>query len=70
MADKPAAPTKKRTRPPGTYSFHVTINESLYDTLRRTADGRPINVWLSKLIERHISKCPELSATSLQVPEA
>jgi predicted HicB family RNase H-like nuclease len=69
MADKPAAPTKKQTRPPGTHALRVTINESLRTSLEATADGRPLNVWLSKLVERHISKCPEVFIT-FQIPEA
>ena len=68
MADKPATAAKKRTRPPGIHALHVTINESLRTQLEKTADGRPLNVWLSKLIERHIPDCKELAA--LRIPEA
>ena len=65
---KPTAP-KKRTRPPGTHSLHVTVNDKLYAQLEATADGRPLNIWLSKLVERHISKVPELGEKML-FPEA
>jgi len=66
MADKPAATAPKtRTRIPGTHALHVTINDTLYDKLMSTADGRPINVWLSKLVERHIPKVEELGPKSL-----
>ena len=53
---KPAVPAKKRTRPPGTHGLHVTLTDALYAKLEKTADGRPINVWLSRLIERNFDK--------------
>ena len=44
---------KKRLPKPGTRALHVTITDDQYTLLESSADGRPINVWLSKLIERH-----------------
>ena len=71
MADVKPTAQKNWTRrvPPGTHSLHVTVNDKLYAQLEATADGRRINIWLSKLIERHISKVPELSGKML-FPEA
>ena len=48
-----AAKPKKRTTTPGTRALHVTISDEQFAALEESADGRPINVWLSKLVERH-----------------
>jgi hypothetical protein len=56
MTEPKAAPAKKRTRPPGFHSLHVLLDDSLYAKLEATADGRPINVWLSRLIQRNFDK--------------
>ena len=56
MTEPKAVPAKKRTRPPGTHSLHVTIPDALYAKLEKTADGRPLNVWLSRLVERNFDK--------------
>lgn len=47
---------KKRTVPPGERSLHVTVTQDIFDELEKSADGRPINVWLSKLIGRNFAK--------------
>jgi hypothetical protein len=60
MPEVKAVPAKKRTRPPGTHSLHVTISDALYEDLEKTADGRPVNAWLSRLIERNSKNFKEL----------
>ena len=44
---------KKRVPKPGMHNLHVSISDEVYSLLEKTADGRPLNVWLSKLIERN-----------------
>ena len=51
---------KKRTRPAGTHTLQVTISDALFAKLEATADGRPINLWLSRLIERNAHNLAEL----------
>jgi hypothetical protein len=60
MPEEKQAP-KKRTRTPGTHTLQVTISDALFAKLEATADGRPINLWLSRLIERNATNFPELS---------
>lgn len=57
---------KKRVPPAGTRSLHITIAESLYAKIEQTADGRPINDWLSRLIERNAKNFPELAAPMVE----
>lgn len=53
MADQKDTKQPKRTRTkPGVHSLYVTVSDEMYAKLEKTADGRPINVWLSRLIER------------------
>ena len=47
-------PSRHRTKP-GFHSLFVSIPDAQYAQLESTADGRPINVWLSRLIERHFA---------------
>ncbi len=47
-------PARHRTKP-GFHSLFVSIPDAQYAQLESTADGRPINVWLSRLIERHFA---------------
>lgn len=53
--EAPATPAKKRTprKKPGQHNLHVSISDAMFEQLEKSADGRPINVWLSKLVERH-----------------
>ena len=37
---------------PGYHSLYVEVSDEFYERLEKTADGRNINVWLSRLIER------------------
>jgi hypothetical protein len=69
MPEVKAAPTKKRTRPPGTHSLHVTLTDALYVKLEATADGRPVNVWLSRIIERNAHNLAELRAQKISLEE-
>lgn len=49
----------KRTRSkPGTHNVFVTVSDEFYAKLEKSADGRPVNVWLSRLVER--TTFPEL----------
>jgi len=61
MSEVKSAP-KKRTRPPGTHSLHVTLTDALYAKIEATADGRPVNMWLARIIERNAHNLPELRA--------
>jgi hypothetical protein len=47
-------PARHRTKP-GFHSLFVYIPDAQFAQLESTADGRPINVWLSRLIERHFA---------------
>ncbi len=47
-------PARHRTKP-GFHSLFVSVPDAQYAQLESTADGRPINVWLSRLIERHFA---------------
>ena len=52
-----AKPEVHRTRTkPGQHSLFVHVNDAQYAKLQETADGRPLNVWLSRLIERNFDK--------------
>lgn len=42
-------PTRTRTKP-GEHSLYVTLDDQTFADLEETADGRPLNMWLSKLI--------------------
>ena len=47
-------PARRRTKP-GFHSLLVSVPDAQYAQLESTADGRPINVWLSRLIDRHFA---------------
>ena len=47
-------PARHRTKP-GFHSLFVSVPDAQYAQLESTADGRPINVWLSRLIDRHFA---------------
>jgi hypothetical protein len=47
-----ATKSKPRSKP-GYKSLQVALTEAHFEKLEKSADGRPLNIWLSKLIERH-----------------
>lgn len=50
-------PQPKRTRgKEGTQGIFVYLSQSNYDALTISADGRPLNAWLSRLIDRNFEK--------------
>lgn len=55
MKENSAAPAKtpRKITKPGFKSLKVTLSDEHHAALEKTADGRPTNVWLSKLVERH-----------------
>ena len=63
MTDKNTSTAKAVTRTrtkEGYRSLFVTIPEEKYAKLEETADGRPINLWLSRLIDRHFETMIEV----------
>lgn len=54
-AKKKVADQPKRARTkPGHVSLFVSVSDNSYHNLCESADGRPLNVWLSLLIERNL----------------
>ena len=48
--DPANAPVKKSRTKPGQHGLFVTLTDNEFHNLTESADGRPLNVWLSKLI--------------------
>jgi hypothetical protein len=55
MTEVKEQPKKTRTVP-GEHSLYVHVPDELYAKLQETADGRPLNVWLSRLVVRNFDK--------------
>ncbi|MGB9407978.1 MAG: hypothetical protein WCA89_10605 [Terracidiphilus sp.] len=55
-AQKSHAPRTK----PGQRGLFVNVSDAHHELLTKSADGRPVNIWLSKLVERHIEEWTEI----------
>ena len=47
--------TRTRTKP-GYHGLYIRVTDEHYAELEKTADGRPLNVWLSRLVDRNFDK--------------
>jgi hypothetical protein len=48
-------PARRRTKE-GFHGLFVSVSDEHFAELEKTADGRPLNVWLSRLVDRNFSK--------------
>jgi hypothetical protein len=61
LDQKPGKPITRTRTKPGQHGLFVAVSDAHHELLTKSADGRPINVWLSKLIERHIKEWTEVT---------